>query len=197
MHSSGCPLRNAGMNLAPVKSEIAASPKPSKGGSSDSTCMLCRFPLASTLRASSTTPVTATATDYISFNMSDPVLSRNKPLRQAMSMAFDRTRYVNDFWMGVGQPAKGIIPPTLPTYDATGTNPYTDSNLAAALELMNEAERMDTPRQPADEAGEDHHPHENRGDIDAYGAREARIETNEARTEACDRKAAPEAIEED
>ncbi|HEX4793909.1 MAG TPA: ABC transporter substrate-binding protein [Humisphaera sp.] len=87
-------------------------------------------------------PVTETATDYISFNMADPVLGKNKPLRQAMSMAFDRTKYVNDFWMGVGQPATSVIPPTLPTYDASEKNPYTGLNLLAAQALMEQAKRI-------------------------------------------------------
>src|SRR5947207_2461865 len=54
-------------------------------------------------------------------------------------MAFDRPKYVNDFWMGVGQPATSIIPPALPTYDTTGMNPYTDLNLTSALVLMEQA----------------------------------------------------------
>src|SRR5438067_1337032 len=36
------------MNFAPPKSESAASPKPSKGGSSDKTCVFFKFPFAST-----------------------------------------------------------------------------------------------------------------------------------------------------
>jgi ABC-type transport system substrate-binding protein len=78
-------------------------------------------------------------TEYIGFNMMDPILGKNKPLRQAMSMAFDRQAYIANFWNGRGTPAIGPIPPGFPTYDPSVVNPYTQFNLAAAKEKMKEA----------------------------------------------------------
>jgi oligopeptide transport system substrate-binding protein len=79
------------------------------------------------------------ATFYIGFNMKDPILGKNKPLRQAMSMAFDRNAFIQIFLNGRGTPAIGPIPPGFPTYDPNYTNPYTQFNLAAARDKMKEA----------------------------------------------------------
>ena len=56
-------------------------------------------------------------TFFIYFNMLDPVVGKNKPLRQAMSMAFDRQKYIEIYLNGRGKPANGVIPPGFPTYD--------------------------------------------------------------------------------
>ena len=81
-------------------------------------------------------------TEYIGFNMQDPILGKNKPLRQAISMAFDRATYVSNFWNGRGMPAIGPIPPGFATFDPNGVNPYTKFNLEAAREKMKEAVRI-------------------------------------------------------
>jgi len=86
--------------------------------------------------------VTTPTTDFIAFNMKDKILGGNRPLRQAMSMAFDRKNYVDIFQMGRGLPANGMIPPGLATYNADAKNPYTEYNLSRARELMKEAERI-------------------------------------------------------
>lgn len=80
--------------------------------------------------------------DYIGFNLQDPILGKNKPLRQAMSMAFDRATYIRNFQNGRGKPAIGLIPPGLPTFDPNQKNPYTEFDLTKARELMKEAERI-------------------------------------------------------
>jgi len=82
------------------------------------------------------------ATEYIGFNVQDPILGKNKPLRQAMSMAFDRDAYVANFWNGRGTPGIGPIPPGFPTYDPHEINPYAQFNLEAAREKLKEAERI-------------------------------------------------------
>jgi ABC-type transport system substrate-binding protein len=82
------------------------------------------------------------ATEYIGFNMQDPILGKNKPLRQAMSMAFDRAAYIANFWNGRGMPAIGPIPPGFPTFDPNEVNPYTQFNLEAAQEKMAEAVKI-------------------------------------------------------
>ncbi len=79
---------------------------------------------------------------YYGFNMDDPLVGKNKPLRQAMSMAFDRQAYINLFMNGRGSPAIGPIPPGFPTYDENLRNPYTELNLAAAKEKMKEAVKI-------------------------------------------------------
>jgi ABC-type transport system substrate-binding protein len=82
------------------------------------------------------------ATYYYGFNMRDPLLGRNKPLRQAMSMSLDRAKFIQDFLNGRGQPAIGPIPPGFPTYDPNHVNLYTRLDLVAARKLMAEAERI-------------------------------------------------------
>jgi ABC-type transport system substrate-binding protein len=82
------------------------------------------------------------STAYIGFNMQDPVLGKNKPLRQAMSLAFDRAAYIRIFLNGRGVPGIGPIPPGFPTFDPNRVNPYSQFNLAAAKKLMVEAERI-------------------------------------------------------
>lgn len=79
---------------------------------------------------------------YFGFNMQDPIVGKNKPLRQAMSMAFDRETFIKTFLNGRGLPAIGPIPPGFPTFDAKYVNPYTRYDLGAARRKMAEAERI-------------------------------------------------------
>jgi oligopeptide transport system substrate-binding protein len=76
---------------------------------------------------------------YWAFNMTNPMLSRNKPLRQAVSMAFDRETFVRTYLNGRGLPSRGLIPPGFPTYDPNKKNPYAEYNLDAARAKMKEA----------------------------------------------------------
>jgi ABC-type transport system substrate-binding protein len=76
---------------------------------------------------------------YSCFNMHDPIVGKNKPLRQAMSMAFDREKFIEIYLNGRGKPANGLIPPGFPTYDENRKDPYTEFNLAAARKKMKEA----------------------------------------------------------
>ena len=79
---------------------------------------------------------------YYGFNMADPVIGPNKPLRQAMSMAFDRQTYIDLFANGRGQPATGPIPPGFPIFDPDLKNPYTTFDLEAARAKVKEAEAI-------------------------------------------------------
>ena len=79
---------------------------------------------------------------FFGFNMADPVVGKNKPLRQAMSMALDRQEYIDLMLNGRGIPAKGPVPPEFPTYDPNEVNPYAELNVPAAREKMKEAERV-------------------------------------------------------
>jgi ABC-type transport system substrate-binding protein len=81
-------------------------------------------------------------TEFVGFNMSDPVVGKNKPLRQAMSMAFDRDAYIQKFLNGRGMPAIGPIPPGFPTFDEHRVNPYTRFDLAKARVLLKQAEQI-------------------------------------------------------
>jgi oligopeptide transport system substrate-binding protein len=76
---------------------------------------------------------------FYGFNMTDAVVGRNKPLRQAMSMAFDRQRFIDLILNGRGIAMKGITPPGFPTYDENRKNPYAEYDLDAAREKMKEA----------------------------------------------------------
>jgi ABC-type transport system substrate-binding protein len=86
--------------------------------------------------------VTEPTIEYIGFNMQDPVVGKNKPLRQAMSMAFDRATYIRNFQNGRGTAANGLIPPGFVTFDPTRKNPYTQLDLVKAKALMKEAVRI-------------------------------------------------------
>jgi ABC-type transport system substrate-binding protein len=53
----------------------------------------------------------------VGFNMEDPVLGKNKPLRLAISCAFDREKWIELFYNGRGDVAYGFIPPCMAGYD--------------------------------------------------------------------------------
>jgi len=57
------------------------------------------------------------STYWLGFNMEDPVLGKNKPLRQAISCAIDRQRYIELFTNNRGRVAYGFIPPLMKAYD--------------------------------------------------------------------------------
>ena len=79
---------------------------------------------------------------YYGFNMTDPLLGKNKPLRQAMSMAFNREEYIELFLNGRGIPANGPIPPGFPTYDANLANPNARFDLEGARQKLAEAVKL-------------------------------------------------------
>jgi ABC-type transport system substrate-binding protein len=79
---------------------------------------------------------------YTGYNMADPVLGKNKPLRQAISMAYDRKTFIDIYLNGRGVPATGPIPPGLPSYDATQVNPYTQYDVEGAKAKLIEAEKI-------------------------------------------------------
>ncbi len=75
-------------------------------------------------------------TAYIGFNMEDPVLGKNRLLRQAMMAAFDRDRWVR-FQNGRVTPAVGPIPPAMAVADQSQSMfPF---NLSRARALLKEA----------------------------------------------------------
>jgi oligopeptide transport system substrate-binding protein len=76
---------------------------------------------------------------YIGVNMKDPVLGKNKMLRQAMALAQDNQTLVDKFYNGRGIIAQGPIPPGFPSYEANFKNPYQQFNLAKAKEMLAKA----------------------------------------------------------
>jgi oligopeptide transport system substrate-binding protein len=76
---------------------------------------------------------------YYGFNMQDPLVGKNKPLRQAMCMALNRDEFIATFRNGRGLKPIGPIVPGFPTYDPNARNPYAEFNLDAARAKMKEA----------------------------------------------------------
>ena len=76
---------------------------------------------------------------HTTFNMADPIVGKNKLLRQAISTAFDQTAYNEIFYNGRAIEAQGPVPPGLAGYDPNFKNPYRQFSLARAKELMAKA----------------------------------------------------------
>lgn len=76
---------------------------------------------------------------YVQFNMTDPVLGKNKPLRQAMSLALDRERFIRVYRNGRGSPATGIFPPDASLFDPAYASPWCKFDPEAAKKKMLEA----------------------------------------------------------
>jgi ABC-type transport system substrate-binding protein len=76
---------------------------------------------------------------HMSFNMADPILGKNKYLRQALSLAYDSGQLIELFYNGRAVAAQGPIPPPLAGYDPNFKNPYRQYNVAKAKELLAKA----------------------------------------------------------
>jgi oligopeptide transport system substrate-binding protein len=76
---------------------------------------------------------------HISFNMIDPIVGKNKYLRQAMSLAYDSIKYIDLFYNGRAISAQGPIPPGIAGYDPDFKNPYRQYNVTKAKELLAKA----------------------------------------------------------
>lgn len=75
----------------------------------------------------------------VSFNFADPLLAKNKQLRQALSLAFDTAPMIKTFYNGQAIPAQGPIPPGLAGYDAAFRNPWRQHDLDKAKALLAKA----------------------------------------------------------
>jgi ABC-type transport system substrate-binding protein len=73
---------------------------------------------------------------YIAFNMRDPVLGKNKYLRQALSLSYDSDLFNQIYLNGRAVNAQGPLPPGVFGYDPALRNPYKTHDLAKARELM-------------------------------------------------------------
>ena len=81
---------------------------------------------------------------YIGFNMDDPVVGReggdrSRKLRQAMSLAIDSTEFIRLFMNDRGIPAHSPIPPGIFGYEEGHGNPFRETSLDRARELLVEA----------------------------------------------------------
>ncbi len=73
---------------------------------------------------------------YLAFNLRDPILKHLK-VRQAIASAIDIPSLINYLWRGQGDPATGVLPPSLWCYDAN-VKRYT-RDLPLARKLLDEA----------------------------------------------------------
>jgi oligopeptide transport system substrate-binding protein len=76
---------------------------------------------------------------FINLNMRDPVLGKNKPLRQAIAAAVDAGAIVNVIWNGRGIPLSTVVPMDLAGNEHDTAAPPRKRDLAAAKRLMAEA----------------------------------------------------------
>ncbi|MGA2680032.1 MAG: ABC transporter substrate-binding protein [Sedimentisphaerales bacterium] len=80
---------------------------------------------------------------WIGFNMDDPVLGKNKPLRQAISHAIDRQKFIDLFFNGRDKIAHGIIHPMMAGYDPNIVNKgFAAYDPNEARELLKQAEQI-------------------------------------------------------
>jgi oligopeptide transport system substrate-binding protein len=82
------------------------------------------------------------STFWFGFNLDDPVIGKNLPLRRAMSCAWDRQEFIEVFMNGRGIAAKGVFPPMFEEFDKDYVNPWAEYNLERAKELLAEAEKI-------------------------------------------------------
>ena len=78
------------------------------------------------------------STFWIMFNMQDPVLGKNKKLRQALACSFDAQGWIDIFYNGVANRATQLVPPGIFGHQNDFENPYA-FNLEKAHKLMAEA----------------------------------------------------------
>jgi ABC-type transport system substrate-binding protein len=80
---------------------------------------------------------------FLGFNMLDPVLGRNKPLREAINCSIDREGFIKTFFNGVHDVADGVIPPVMSDYDPNIKQlGYADYDPEKARQLVREAEKI-------------------------------------------------------
>jgi ABC-type transport system substrate-binding protein len=76
---------------------------------------------------------------HVSFNMADPLLGKNKLLRQAISIGYNQEPLTELFYNGRAVIAQGPIPPGLEGYDPNLKNPYRQYSQLRAKELLAKA----------------------------------------------------------
>ena len=76
---------------------------------------------------------------YICFNMEDPVLGKDKRVRQAMQLAYDVETVISRFYNGQGIRMQSPVPPGLFGYDSAYHDPYAHFDPEQAKKLLAEA----------------------------------------------------------
>ncbi len=76
---------------------------------------------------------------HTSFNMTDPLVGKNKLLRQAISMAINWDEEIELFYNGRAVSAQGPIPPGLAGYDESMKNPYKQFSVEKAKAMLAKA----------------------------------------------------------
>lgn len=83
------------------------------------------------------------STFWVGFNMKDPVLGPNLPLRKAISRAIDRQKYIDILFNGRVQVAHGLVSPGLNSYDPNIADyGYSRFDLNEARALLKQAEAI-------------------------------------------------------
>jgi len=83
------------------------------------------------------------STFWLGFNMQDPVLGENKPLRRAISYSIDREKFIEIFFNGRHMVAHGFIAPLMDSYDPKiKEKGYARCDPEEARELLREAEKV-------------------------------------------------------
>jgi ABC-type transport system substrate-binding protein len=99
------------------------------------------------------------STFWIGFNMKDPVLGQNLPLRKAICRAIDRQRIIDILFNGRVQIAHGLVCPGLNSYDPNiAEYGYSNYDLLEARELLEQAKAVyggEIPRLRLDMPGTD------------------------------------------
>ena len=76
---------------------------------------------------------------YIDVNMRDPIVGKNKALRQAIAAAIDPAAIVNVIWNGRGVPMSGVVPVDIPGNDHDTGAPPRKRDVALAKKLLADA----------------------------------------------------------
>lgn len=80
---------------------------------------------------------------YLGFNMTDPLLGNNKPLRMAINYATDREKFIDLLFNGRGIVAHGFISPAMSAYDPNVyQHSYSFFDLDKAREYLRQAEQI-------------------------------------------------------
>lgn len=90
------------------------------------------------------------STYWLGFNMAEPVIGKNKPLRSAISYAIDRAKFIELFFNNRHLVAHGLIPPVMPSYNPEiKEKGYARYDPEKAQELLKEAEKIHGGKLPA------------------------------------------------
>jgi len=83
------------------------------------------------------------STYWLGFNMAEPVLGKNKPLRSTISYAIDCEKFIELFFNNRHLIAHGLIPPVMPSYNPEiKEKEYAKYDPEKARELLKEAEKI-------------------------------------------------------